>query len=70
MTSKDVKFIELPRLMDPRGDLFFVNTLVGKLTSSPLVQYAIAVTSIAQPVAHDPKTGQHWTLLQRNCQTF
>ena len=70
MTINDVKLIELPRFMDPRGNLSFVNTLVGKLTSSPLVQYAIAVASIAQPVAHDPKTGQHWTLLQRKCQTF
>jgi len=30
----------------------------------------ITVTSIAQPVAHSPKIGQHWTLLQRSRQTF
>ena len=47
-----------------------VNTSVSKLTSSPSIQYAITVTSIAQPVAHSPKIGQHWTLLQRSCQTF
>lgn len=46
------------------------NTSVSKLTSSPSIQYAITVTSIAQPVAHSPKIGQHWTLLQRCCQTF
>ena len=48
----------------------FKNTSVSKLTSSPSIQYAITVTSIAQPVAHSPKIGQHWTLLQRSCQTF
>jgi hypothetical protein len=48
----------------------WVNTSVSKLTSSPSIQYAITVTSIAQPVAHSPKIGQHWTLLQRSCQTF
>ena len=46
------------------------NTSVSKLTSSPSIQYAVTVTSIAQPVAHSPKIGQHWTLLQRSCQTF
>ena len=46
------------------------NTSVGKLTSSLSIQYAITVTSIAQPAAHSPKIGQHWTLLQRSCQTF
>ncbi len=46
------------------------NTSVSKLTSSPSIQYAITVTSIAQPAAHSPKIGQHWTLLQRSCQTF
>ena len=46
------------------------NTSVSKLTSSPSIQYAITVTSIAQPAAHSPKIGQHWTLLQRRRQTF
>ena len=50
--------------------VFSLNTSVSKLTSSPSIQYAITVTSIAQPVAHSPKIGQHWTLLQRSCQTF
>lgn len=70
MTIKDIKLIELPRFMDPRGNLSFVNTLVGKLTSSPSVQYVITSASIAQPVAHSSKIGQHWTLLQRSRQTF
>lgn len=48
----------------------YQNTPVCNLTSSPSIQYAITVTSIAQPSAHSPKTGQHWTLLQRSRQTF
>jgi len=54
----------------PSCEFFPWNTSVSKLTSSPSIQYAITVTSIAQPAAHSPKIGQHWTLLQRSRQTF
>ena len=60
----------LVKLYCEDGVASYGNTSVSALTSSPSIQYAITVTSIAQPVAHSPKIGQHWTLLQRSRQTF